>query len=217
MLDPRPAVAPVREAEPDAFAQIYREYAPRVNRWAARLGGPGCDVEDVVQEVFLVVSRKLDGSRQHDHLVSWIFEITRKTAANHRRRDRWRRLWGGSAPLANLRAEGAEPDAVLERRRLLALFHRALNQLNDKQRTVFVLYELEGQSTMEIAELTQRNHSTVKVQLARARARFISTYQRLVHRECDEVGTSLVQLAQEVVVQDVQDATPMARWGKKKT
>lgn len=212
MLETRPAVARIREAEPSSFAQIYREYAPRVNRWAARLGGVGCDVEDVVQEVFLVVSRKWDGFGEPGKLVSWIFEITRRIAANHRRRDRWRRLWGGGDPLTQLHAEGAEPDAVLERRRLAVLFHRALDQLNDRHRTVFVLYELEGQSTVEIAELTGRNHSTVKVQLARARERFVNAYQRLLRRECDEVGTGLAQLARKVVV---QDATPIARWGKK--
>lgn len=212
MLDPRPAIAPIREAEPVSFAQIYREYAPRVTRWAARLGGPECDAEDVVQEVFLVVSRKLVSSADQGQLVSWIFEITRKIAANHRRRGRWRRLWAGSEPLPDLHAQGAEPDVALERRRLVALFQRALDQLSDKQRTVFVLYELEGQSTVEIAELTQRNLSTVKVQLARGRARFINTYQRLVRRECDEVGTGLAQLAQKVVA---QDAAPIARWGKK--
>jgi RNA polymerase sigma-70 factor (ECF subfamily) len=211
MLDPRPAVAPIREAEPVSFAQIYREYAPRVNRWAARLGGPDCDAEDVVQEVFLVVSRKLDGSADQDRLVSWIFEITRKIAANHRRRGRWRRLWAGGDPLPDLHAQGAQPDALLERRRLAALFQRALDRLNDRQRTVFVLYELEGQSTLEIAELTRRNHSTVKVQLARARARFITVYQHLLRRECDEVG-GLAPLAQKVVA---QDAAPIARWGKK--
>lgn len=213
MVDPRPAgPKPDREREPPSFAQIYREFAPRVARWAMRLAGNDCDGEDVVQEVFLVVSRKLDGLHDQEHLVSWLFTITRKIAANHRRRSRWRRLWTGGDPLPELHAEGSAPDAALERRRLVVLFHRALDQLNDQQRTVFVLYELEGQSTLEIAELTQRKLSTVKVQLARARARFISAYQRLVRRECDEVGTGLAQLAQKVVK---QDASPIARWGKK--
>jgi RNA polymerase sigma factor (sigma-70 family) len=211
MVDPRPA-DPDREHEPPSFAQIYREFAPRVARWAARLAGSDGDVEDIVQEVFLVVSRKLDGFHDQEHLVSWIFTITRKIAANHRRRSRWRRLWTSGDQLPELHAEGTQPDVVLERRRLVVLFHRALDQLNDKQRTVFVLYELEGQSPLEIAELTQRNLSTVKVQLARARERFTTAYQRLLRRECDEVDTSLAQLAQKVVH---QDASPITRWGKK--
>ncbi len=211
VVDPLP-LAPQPSREPLSFARVYREFAPRVARWAARLGGSDCDVEDIVQEVFLVVSRKLDGLHDQEHLTSWIFTITRKIAANHRRRSRWRRLWTSDDRLPELHPEGGQPDVALERRRLVVLFQRALDQLNDKQRAVFVLYELEGHSTLEIAELTQRNLSTVKVQLARARERFVTTYQRLLRRECDEVGTGLAQLAQRVVN---QDASPIGRWGKK--
>jgi RNA polymerase sigma-70 factor, ECF subfamily len=215
MVDHRPTVgpAPLRTEAPPSFAQIYRKYAPQVVRWAKRLGGPDCDAEDVVQEVFLVVSRKLDGGRDENHLVSWLFEITRKIAANHRRRLRWHRLWTSGDDLARLRAEGAQPDAALESRRVVTLFYRALHQLSEKHQTVFVLYELEGQSILAIAELTQRNPSTVKVQLARARARFISNYQRLLRRDCADSGTGLVKLAQRVVTQDAPP--PIARLGKK--
>jgi RNA polymerase sigma-70 factor (ECF subfamily) len=166
----------------------------------------------VVQEVFLVVSRKLDRTSDKQAVVSWIFEITRKIAANHRRRARWRHMWAGGDSLADVATQDGSPDAVLERRRLVALFHRALDKLNDNQRTVFVLYELEGQSTAAIAELTQRNLSTVKVQLARARERFMAAYQRLLRQECNEVGVGLAQLAQRVVE---QEDLPMTRWGKK--
>lgn len=204
MVDPLPAVgsASVRATQAPSFVRIYREYAPRVARWAVRLGGPDCDPEDLVQEIFLVVSRKLDGIRDDGNLASWLFAITRRIAANQRRRLRWRRLWAGSGDLAGLRSQDEDPDAVLERRRMVTLFHRALDQLPEKQRTVFVLYELEGQSTAAIAELTQRNHSTVKVQLSRARERFIASYQRLLRRDCADMEKGLAQLAERVVVQD---------------
>jgi len=213
MLDPRSlSSVPDRKREPPSFARIYREYAPRVLRWAARLAGPDVESEDVVQEVFWVVSRKLDAFREEKQLLSWIFQITRKIAANHRRRARWRRLWAGSDSLANLATAEVGPDAALERRRLVVLFQRALDHLNEKQRTVFVLYELEGHSALAIAELTRQNHSTVKVQLSRARDRFIAAYQKLLRQECNEVGTGLAQLARKVVD---QNASPITRWGKK--
>jgi hypothetical protein len=87
-----------------------------------------------------------------------------------------------------------------------------VDQRTDNQRAVFVLYELEGESTAAIAELTQRNLSTVKVQLARARERFMAAYQRLLRQECNEVGVGLAQMAQRVVE---QEDLPMARWRKK--
>jgi len=202
----------VRAAAPGSFAEAYHDYAARVARWVVHLGGLECDSEDVVQEVFLVVSRKWPTFRDDGNFTGWLFGITRKIAANQRRRLRWRRLWAGERDLAGLRWEGLDPDAELERRRVATLFHRALDRLPEKQRTVFVLYELEGLSTPAIAELTHRKLSTVKVQLTRAREHFVAAYQRLLHRDCEREGIGLSQLAQRVVVADAQSTL---RLGKK--
>jgi RNA polymerase sigma-70 factor (ECF subfamily) len=197
---------------PGTFAEAYREHAARVARWAARLAGSDGDVEDVVQEVFLVVSRKWHTLRADGNFVSWLFQITRKIVANQRRRRRWRRLLSAHDDLATVRDEGADPDAELDRRRMVVLLHRALEHLPEKQRTVFVLFELEGMSTAAIAELTRRNPSTVKVQLARARQRLLVAFRRLVCRECDRQGIEVGQLAEKVVRAGAQSA---ARLGKK--
>ncbi len=194
------------------FAEAYHEYAPRVARWAARLGGCSVDVEDIVQEVFLLVSRKWSTLRADGNFTSWLFQVTRKIVANQRRRARWRRLWSAGDELLSVRSDGPDPDAELDRRLTLALFHRAVDRLPEKQRTVFVLFELEGMSTAAIAELTQRNLSTVKVQLARARQRFAEVYRRLLRRECEGKEIELGQLADRVV-----KAAPLSapRLGKK--
>ena len=214
MVAPKQVPGPtlVRAAAPGSFAAAYRDHAARVARWVGHLGGLECDLEDVVQEVFLVVSRKWATFRDDGNFTGWLFGITRKIAANQRRRLRWRRLWDGDHALAGLRWEGLDADAELERRRVVTLFHRALDRLPEKQRSVFVLYELEGMSTPAIAELTQRNLSTVKVQLTRARQHFIAAYQRLLRRECEGEGLELSQLAQRVVVADAQSTL---RLGKK--
>jgi RNA polymerase sigma-70 factor (ECF subfamily) len=214
MVASRQATGPtlVHAAAPGSFAEAYRDHAARVARWVEHLGGLECDLEDVVQEVFLVVSRRWSTFRDHGNFTSWLFGITRKIAANHRRRLRWRRLWAGDHAFASLRWEGLAPDAELERRRVMMLFHRALDRLPEKQRSVFVLYELEGMSTPGIAKLTQRKLSTVKVQLTRARAHFLASYQRLLRRECEAEGRELAQLAQRVVAADGQ--SPL-RLGKK--
>jgi RNA polymerase sigma-70 factor, ECF subfamily len=188
----------IPKAAPSSFAGFYREHAPRVGRWAARLVGSDGDVEDVVQEVFLVVSRKWPELRTDANVTSWLFQITRRIAANQRRRLRWRRLWSKTDDLVTVEAEAAGPDVELERRMTVALFHRAVDHLPEKQRTVFVLYELEGMATAAIAELTQRKLSTVKVQLARARERFIAAYGRLLRRECEGREIELRQLAERV-------------------
>jgi RNA polymerase sigma-70 factor (ECF subfamily) len=175
---------PAALSPPASFQEAYRDHAQTAARWARQLGGAEIDVEDVVQEVFLVVSRRLSSFRGDARFSSWLFEITRKIVANHRRRQRWR-FWraGHEQSLADAASPGLDPAAALERRQTVALFYRALDRLPDKYRTVLVLYEIEGLSTQEIADLRAQNLSTVKVQLARARERFLGSYQQLLKRE----------------------------------
>jgi|ERR1039458_3520127 RNA polymerase sigma-70 factor (ECF subfamily) len=176
-------VAPAIFEPPASFQEAYRDHAQTAARWARQLGGSDIDVEDVVQEVFLVVSRRLASFRGEARFSSWLFEITRKTVANHRRRQRWR-FWrsGNEASLASVPSHLPDPAAELERRQTVARFYRALDQLPEKYRTVLVLYEIDGMSTQAIADLRELNLSTVKVQLSRARMRFLKHYQDLMKR-----------------------------------
>jgi len=176
-------LAPATFSPPASFQEAYRDHAQTAARWARQLGGSDIDVEDVVQEVFLVVSRRLSSFRGEARFSSWLFEITRKTVANHRRRQRWH-FWrsGNEESLASAPSHELDPAAELERRQTVALFYRALDRLPDKYRTVLVLYEIEGLSTQEIADLRELNLSTVKVQLSRARERFLKHYQQLLKK-----------------------------------
>jgi RNA polymerase sigma factor (sigma-70 family) len=167
-------------AAPASFDEAYRHHAQCVARWARNLGGADIEVEDVVQEVFLVVSRRLNGFRGEARFSSWLFEITRRIVANHRRRHRWR-FWTGKPGLAEATASQApDPAAWLDGRRAAALFYQALDQLPEKYRTVLVLFEIEGLSTKAIADLRELRPSTVNVQLLRARRRFLTHYQQLL-------------------------------------
>jgi RNA polymerase sigma-70 factor (ECF subfamily) len=179
-----PSIGPPASAVvPTSFEEAYREYADTAARWAQQLGGTGVDVDDVVQEVFLVVSRQLGRFRPSARFSTWLFEITRKITANHRRRHRWR-FWRSSTPhgVDSLPSLGQGPDAELERRQTVDRFYQALDRLPEKYRTVLVLYEVEGLSTQEIAELRQLNLSTVRVQLGRAREGFMKHYREMMEK-----------------------------------
>ena len=179
-----PSIAmPASDTAPASFEEAYRAYADITERWAQQLGGAGVDADDVVQEVFLVVSRQLGRFRGDARFSTWLFEITRKIAANHRRRHRWR-FWRTGAPHAAASEPSASPtpDAELERRQTIDQLYRALDKLPEKYRTVLVLYEIEGMSTQEIADLRQLNLSTVRVQLGRARECFMKHYRQLLEK-----------------------------------
>jgi len=174
---------PAAVLAPASFDEAYRDHAQSVARWARNLGGAEIEVEDVVQEVFLVVSRRLRDFRGEARFGSWLFEITRKIVANHRRRHRWR-FWTGKHDVAlATAASGPDPAAQLEQRRAAAIFYQALDRLAEKYRTVLVLFEIEGLSTQAIAELRGLRLGTVKVQLVRARQHFLACYQQLLNQE----------------------------------
>jgi RNA polymerase sigma-70 factor (ECF subfamily) len=162
---------------PSSFDEAYREYVECVARWARHIGGPEVEVEDVVQEVFLVVSRRLTGFRGEARFSTWLFEITRRIVSNHRRRHRWR-FWVDKSGM--LPSPAHDPATELEHRQKVEIFYRALDHLPEKYRTVLVLYEIEGLQIQDIAELRDTTTGAVKVQLFRARERFYDRYQHLL-------------------------------------
>lgn len=175
---PRAAAAVV----PPNIGDLYREHAATVARWAARLGGPLIEVEDVLQEVFVIAHRQLPTFRGDARVSTWLFAITRNVVRQKRERERVRRLllshFTGPAPvLAPTQADD------VERRESLALVYRALARLPEKHRTAFVLFEIEGLSGEEAAELTGTKVSTMRVWLMRARAQFAKQMSRLLAEE----------------------------------
>jgi RNA polymerase sigma-70 factor (ECF subfamily) len=157
------------------ISEIYRKHAPDVSRWIAHLGGPFADVEDLLQEVFLVVQRKLPGFRGEAKLTTWLYGITDHVVSNARRKERFRR-WTRRARRAEvadaLAPSPSEPNTSLEREQARREVYAALEQLPDKYRTPFILFEIEGMPCDKIAELVGVRTQTLWVQIHRARAMF---------------------------------------------
>jgi RNA polymerase sigma-70 factor (ECF subfamily) len=167
---------------PATCEQAFRDHGQEVARWARHLGGVEIDVEDVVQEVFLVVNKRLSDFRAEARFTSWLFEVTRKIVANHRRRQK-RRAWQSDEILVKMPSHLGDPVVEMERQQSVARFYAALDSLPEKYRTMIVLYELEGLSAQEIAELRNLTIGTMRVHLSRARAQLVAQYQRLLERE----------------------------------
>ncbi|MFO0759273.1 MAG: sigma-70 family RNA polymerase sigma factor [Byssovorax sp.] len=132
------------------FDQTFAEYAPFVWRSLRRLGVREADVEDVCQEVFLVVHRRLADFEGRSSLRTWIYGICLRSAARYRRRPHRGREDIASTPPEQTVAPTQDDD--LERRQALAQLDRALDELDDDKRAVFVLYELEELTMAQIAE-----------------------------------------------------------------
>ena len=176
------APAPADAFAPDV-ASLYRKHAAKVGRWAARLGGPSIEVEDIVQEVFLVAKRRLGSFRSDGggSVTTWLFRATDKIVKATRRKQKLRRLFGGSADLEQVGADPSRPipSDELESRQAIARVYRVLDRLPERQRRVLILFELEGLSTPEIATLIGARVGTVRVWLYRARAAFLQHHDAI--------------------------------------
>lgn len=172
-------------AEPLSSAALYRAHEKSVARWAARLGGPEIDVEDVVQEVFLTAHRLLSTFRGEAKVTTWLFRITENQVRYQRRKRRLRRLFRvlETADTERLASPRLTPVEELEQRQASQTVYKILDGMRDKYRTAFVLFEIEKLSGEEVAELLGQKVATIWVWLHRARAQFL---ERLEEHERNE-------------------------------
>jgi RNA polymerase sigma-70 factor (ECF subfamily) len=173
-----------REARLD-LAALYRAHAQTVARFAQRLGGPSVDVDDVVQEVFLVVHSQLAEFRGDAQVTTWLYRITANIVRHRRRKERFRRWLGGSSEEVGGKAVSNRPTPVeaLERREASRTVYQVLDSMNERYRTLLILFELEGMSGEAIAELTGQKVQTVWVGLHRAREQFLDRLKKLDRKE----------------------------------
>ncbi len=170
------------------FGEVYDAHAPFVWRAVARLGVADGAVEDVVQEVFLVVHRRLPEFEARSDLRTWIFGIAIHVTRRHRRTLARRRL-AGSAEHADIETamlpEHPEraPDALLARTEAIELLALLLDELDDELREVFVLSDIEDMTVREIAEIVGANPNTVSSRLRTARRAFEQAVTRARARD----------------------------------
>jgi RNA polymerase sigma-70 factor (ECF subfamily) len=172
-------------AEPREIGALYRAHAQTVARWAARLGGPNVDVDDIVQEVFLTAHRLLSGFRGEAKITTWLFRITQNQVRHQRRKQRYRQFLRGTADdvAGHVVSNRLTPVEELEQRQASQLVYKVLDGMSEKYRTAFILFELEHLPGEEIAALLDQKVSTIWVWLHRARAQFVAGLEKLEKSE----------------------------------
>jgi len=129
---------------------IFDEHARYVIRTLRHLGIAEADVEDVAQEVFVTVHRKLPEFEQRSKLRTWLYGICLRVASDHRRRAYVvRERSTENPPVDTGERTGHEPDTSFESRTFV---QKLLAALDPDKRAVLVLYELEGLTMREVAE-----------------------------------------------------------------
>ncbi len=165
------------EPRPVELGELFAAYHQRVSVWVRRLGGPQIEVDDAVQEVFLLAYRHLGKLKQRDGLKVWLYRATENVVRHQRRRlRRQREVLSGGAETAQLASESPSPGELATdeeaRRKALQLTYAVLDRMSERNRTLIILFELEELTGQEIAELKGAKVATVWVWLHRARAEF---------------------------------------------
>lgn len=174
-LSPLDVVLEQHEGSALTFEQVYASSFNDVARWIRALGGLPADVEDLTQEVFLVVRRKLSGFDGRN-LRGWLYRIAQRTVRDYRRRAWFRRVFlgGGNAPdHYDTAATESDPSDLFERKEAEGLLRGLLGQMSEVRRTTFILFEIEGYSGEEIAEMQGIPLNTVWTRLHHARKEFL--------------------------------------------
>jgi RNA polymerase sigma-70 factor, ECF subfamily len=166
---------------------LYRKHADDVARWAGRLMGHSGDVEDAVHQVFMVAQRRLPDFRGEAKVTTWLHEITIRVVQETRRRQRswWRGSFAGrGSPILNggrapedFPSEQPSALELLEKKEAGRIVYQILDQLDEKYRTALILFELEGLTGQEVAEVTKTSLSNVWVRLLRARQQFLKRFR----------------------------------------
>ena len=168
----RDLAARCRRDEAGAFEELYRQHGRRVYTVAYRMTGSAADAEDLVQDIFLQVYRRLDTYRAEAALGTWLHRIAVNACLDFLRskQGRLRRVTDAGEDLDALEAPAAGPwraGAALDRMDI----ERAIAQLPPSYRRAFLLHDVEGLEHHEIGETLGIAEGTSKSLLFKARTR----------------------------------------------
>jgi RNA polymerase sigma-70 factor (ECF subfamily) len=173
-----------------AFARLVDEYQDKIHGYVYRMLGDAEEAEDVAQETFLRAFQSLPSFRGAASFHTWLYRIASNLSIDVARRNRRQKdgAFSLDEPMESsdgdydreIADEGAGPEQLTARREVQELVRRAIGDLPEKLRTVVVLYELQGESYEDIAEILGCPLGTVKSRLFNARAELKDKLEQLV-------------------------------------
>ena len=173
----------LREGDLAALEALMEQHGSRVFRVARGITRTDADAEEVVQDVFLTLARKIDSFEARSTLGTWIYRVTTNAALLKRRGKRAQLEVSLEESLPTFKEDGHRdgpreylladwsltPEAELLDREARAVLSRAIDGLPDRYRAVLVLREVEELSNEETARILGESVASIKSRLHRAR------------------------------------------------
>lgn len=150
----------------DLFWQLLEAFHPKAEVFCRRLTGNPADGDDLYHEAILLAWRKFDSLRDHNSFKPWLYRII-VNIHKGQKRGIWQRLF---KPLAEQKMEVLPISDPTNQLAVRILVQKALRRLPTKDRALILLFEIEGWSIGELANLQGKPEGTIKSRLARTRA-----------------------------------------------
>lgn len=170
-MDERELISRCREGDEGAWAQLYAAQGPVVARFVGHMIGVSEDRDDLVQQVFVELLVSLGRFRGEATLSTYLYGIANRVVLHHLRSARRRRRRVDALTVESGTRQTTAPDAHgrTEARAHLRVVAEALESLSPDLRAVWVMRELEGLSTAEVATALRTREGTVRSRLFAAR------------------------------------------------
>ncbi len=171
-VDDRDLIERAQNGDETAFRQLLESYTPRIFTLVSGMISDRSEAEDVVQEVFFKVYRKMEGFAWKSAFYTWVYRIALNTATDRlKKRSNKKTASLEDLPGYDAPDDSATPGASLSSSELRRTLASAIAELPAKYRDILVLREYEDLSYDEIAEVLSCSKGTVESRLFRARAR----------------------------------------------
>jgi RNA polymerase sigma-70 factor (ECF subfamily) len=166
-MDPVEAalIARVRNGEAEAFRLVVDQYARPLHRLAYRLTRNEDDAEDVVQETFIRLFRRIDSFDGRSSFATWLHRVAANAALDLLRK---RRPEEGEERLEEMHADNDSAQTIVDRLTVRRAVGEGMKSLSGKERTAFILRHYEGMSLEEIGQVLGTDTSATKNTIFRA-------------------------------------------------
>ena len=174
----------MHEQSDELVSQIWNESRNRLKNFIAQKVDNEADVEDILQDVFCKIHRRIDELKDPDKLYSWVYQLTRNAIIDYYR-DQKKGVFVSEEFLSEIAVEPADKDIEEE---VLSWLKPMIEDLPDKHREALLLTDIEGMTQRDFAEKLDLSFSGAKSRVQRARQELREVLVNCCHLEFDRAG-----------------------------
>lgn len=169
-MDLKKIIQQIKKGNQEAFQQLVEYYQTYAFRLAFKIVCNEEDAKDIVQDSFIKIWKNIKQYKQSVKFSTWLYKIVTNTAIDlYRSKERKPTVPINEILVFTDRLENDNPENKLINRELGALFQRLADDLSEKQRLVFILRDLQGNSSKEVQDILEMSEDAVKSNLYLAR------------------------------------------------